>query len=215
MPFIQRYYKVISVRDRVAIYVSAGFCLLLAMLLMCLPLQWVTAILIAGAIHEFFHIAAIYLLNGQVYRLSISLRGAVLETEQMHPSKELLCALAGPIGSALLLLLVRWFPRLAICGALHCIFNLLPLFPLDGGRVLRSVIYLLVHPQKNETVWRFSQILLRMILASVLVVAAVKLGWFALLLGIVLLKAVRREKLLANGPFWRYNKGSIGKGVQL
>ena len=49
---------------------------------------------------------------------------------------ELVCVLAGPAASLLLLLLVRPFPRLALCGFVQGVYNLLPLGRLDGARAV-------------------------------------------------------------------------------
>lgn len=184
----------------VRIQISAGAFLLPAVLLLFLPIQWVFAMLLAAMVHEFCHIAAISLTDSRIFRVSIGMRGSQIETGPMHPSRELICALAGPLGSAALLLTARWFPRLAICGAVHCLYNCLPLFPLDGGRALQNLLVLLFPPVRGEQIWRCSQIAVRILLAGAIVFLAVKFGWIILLFGVVLLNP-RREKLLANRPF--------------
>ncbi len=122
---------------------SAGLCLLIALMLLQLPIQWVAAVMAAAAVHEICHGLAVVLCGGNVRRISLGTRGARMDVDILSPGKELLCALAGPVGSLLLLLVSKWFPRLAICGAFHGIYNLLPVYPLDGGRALRCAAVLL------------------------------------------------------------------------
>ena len=65
--------------------------------------------------------------------------GAVLDTVSMDSWRVLLCALAGPAGSFLLLLFARYIPRIAFCGLIQGCFNLMPVAPLDGGRAVRCL----------------------------------------------------------------------------
>ena len=76
----------------------------------------------------------------------------MLETGSMTIREELLCALAGPAGSLSLLLVSEWIPRIALCGMVQGLFNLIPAGNLDGGRVLRCLIALLFgkKPCKQE-----------------------------------------------------------------
>lgn len=54
--------------------------------------------------------------------------------------KEALCALAGPVGSFSVVLLAEYFPEAALFGLVQGLYNLLPVYPLDGGRILRCLL---------------------------------------------------------------------------
>ena len=186
-----------------------------ALLLLALPYQWVCAMILAAAFHECSHLLAVTLLGGEVLSIRIGARGAVIRVGDMLPWKELICALAGPIGSAALLLTAVWFPRLAICGLVHCLYNLLPLFPLDGGMVLRGLIYALISPERADSIWHYSQISIRTALIVLIVWLSLRVGSVVLILAVLLLGSPLEEKSLANRAFWRYNRGTIGKGVDI
>lgn len=119
--------------------ISPSACVLVAMLLLILPLRWIGAVILAAAFHEFAHITAVYLCGSSIQRFYVGNRGAVLHTELLPRWKELICVIAGPVGSLLLLLLLRWMPRVAFCGLVHAAYNLVPIYPLDGGRILQCL----------------------------------------------------------------------------
>lgn len=121
----------------VRICITAGSCFFTALLLLVLPLPWVLAAVFAAGIHEICHIAALYFCGGRVNCITLGGRGAVLETEPMSPGRELICALAGPMGGLILLLFAKWVPRVAVCAGVQSLYNLLPVYPLDGGRAIR------------------------------------------------------------------------------
>lgn len=123
-----------------AIIISPAFYVLLAVYFVLLPLRWVFAWLVASAVHELCHYAALRFCKVDVLSLRIDISGAKIQTETMQPINEAITAVAGPLGGGLLLLLSQYFPRVAICAFVQTVFNLLPIYPWDGGRVCRFLI---------------------------------------------------------------------------
>lgn len=108
-----------------------------ALLLLLLPLRWILAAAFAAAFHELCHYLALRFCGVGILEIRIGAGGTVMETEPMGAKQELLCTMAGPLGSLSLLLWIKFLPLTAICGMIQGLFNLLPLFPLDGGRMAR------------------------------------------------------------------------------
>lgn len=198
-----------------SIQISAGALIFLAILLLMLPLQWVIAVLFAALFHEICHAAAIVLCGGNIDRITVSGKGAVMETVPMSVAKEVICAIAGPLGSFSLILLAKWMPRIAICGAVHGLYNLIPLFPLDGGRVLRGLVYTAFSPTVAQRVFVWSQRIVAFLLIIGCVMLSFRIGLVAVLLLILLFWRRRRQNALAKKGFWRYNRRNTTKGVRL
>lgn len=129
---------------------EGGFWLVLAMMGLLFPFQVTAGILMAAAVHELGHILTIRLTGGKIRRLVLHAAGARLETDPMEPGQELLCALAGPAAGALTVLAWRWFPELALAGLVQTIFNLLPVYPLDGGRAWHAAGMLIGTVLRNK-----------------------------------------------------------------
>lgn len=122
-------------------------CLWWAVLLLLLPLKWLLCAAFAALVHELCHYIVIRLLGGGVVSITLHPGGAVLATTPMEPWRELLCSLAGPAGSLLLVCFSQIAPLIALCALVQLLFNVLPVFPLDGGRVLRCAA-MLIRPEK-------------------------------------------------------------------
>lgn len=171
---------------------EAGAYLLLALMIFLLPLRWIAAALFAGIVHELCHVLAIRLCGGRILAVQIGAGGTVIQTEPMDCLQEMLCALAGPLGGLLLLSLARWLPRVAICAGLQSVYNLLPLYPLDGGRALRCGALLLLPPNTAE---RFFCLVQAGCLCAILVLGIygaffLRLGLVPMLIAVLLLRKI-------------------------
>ena len=123
--------------------------LLWAFLLLVLPLSWLLSAACAALIHEFGHLAAVLTFGEQIRKIRICPGGCVIETGEMAEPKQILCILAGPMASLSLLFFRRKFPLIALLGLFQGMYNLLPVLPMDGGRVAQILLYR-IFPKKAD-----------------------------------------------------------------
>ncbi len=134
----------------------------------------ITALLFFASIiaHELSHSLVARTGGTKVRKVTLFVFGGVAEMEEepASPGKEFAVAIAGPVASIVIaavfftayLLLgfaglpdIVWAPfqYLAVINLAVAVFNLLPGFPLDGGRVLRSALWALTNDQLKATLW--------------------------------------------------------------
>ena len=120
--------------------VEGGVWIVLGLAVLLLPLRVLLGIFLAAAVHELGHLAAMYFLGVPILGINLHPGGARIEAGPMEPGEEIICALAGPVAGALVIFAWKWFPELAVAGLVQTVFNLIPIYPLDGGRVVRLVL---------------------------------------------------------------------------
>ena len=116
---------------------SFSACIWGCLLLLLAPFDLVFSFYAAAVIHEFCHILALRFFHIPIYSITLGIGGAVIRTAPLHPKQEFLCAAAGPAGSFLCVLFFRTFPLVGVFCLIQGIYNLLPIYPMDGGRMLR------------------------------------------------------------------------------
>lgn len=188
--------------DRPRVEASPGFLLLLGVLFWLDEgvglLLWG---LLACAVHELGHMAAAWRFGGRVERLSLTAVGAELSFSYRVPltyGRESVVALAGPGANLLLGGFFFWqghyLPAVLSLGL--GAFNLLPILPLDGGRVAYALLADRLDPDWADRLLTVSAGCLVGGLAGVGVIAAVHYANVTLLLTALwlLAGALRRPK---------------------
>lgn len=126
---------------RVRISCSKGFLLLLAALFYLDGQGIALWSLLACVMHELGHLAAIMVLGGRARVLRLTAVGAELTLDPDRPltyAGEVAAALAGPAVNLLTAWLSARSGRYLFAGLNLCfgLWNLAPVYPLDGGRAL-------------------------------------------------------------------------------
>lgn len=119
--------------------------------------------------HEFWHGWVARRLGVQVKSITLFVFGGVAEMEEPEsPQGEFWIAIAGPLASLFLALafyslhqmalnmrlgegVTSVFMYLALINVILAIFNLIPAFPMDGGRILRAVLWKVKKDQRWAT----------------------------------------------------------------
>ena len=149
-------------KRRCTVAVSPAFLALLLVFAAADRQRLLVHILLAAAVHEAGHAAAVHLAGGEIALFRITLFGAemrIRRSERLSYGREILSVLAGP-GVNLLCALVLgrvagtldWEAGYAASGihAALALFNLLPVRPLDGGRIFYLLLCWRVEPVTAE-----------------------------------------------------------------
>lgn len=119
-------------------------------------------------IHELGHATAASLLGARLLSIQMLPFGgvAVIEDQgKLNAWKEIIIALAGPLQNGIMIIILLWLRNVSglehdyvnyiIQGnAVIALFNLLPILPLDGGKILQSLISLFFSYHRT-LVWTF------------------------------------------------------------
>ena len=161
----------------ITVYFLAVLCILF------IPLFWLFPLVIASVFHELCHILVLLLLKGKITAIRIQADGCRIDTDQIKESRQFLSILAGPLGSLSLILIGGIAPRVAVFGLIQGLYNLIPVLPMDGGRLLRLVLYR-SDPQRADSIqgWVAISICIFVDLLAIAFSVAVSGGWILLII---------------------------------
>ena len=156
--------------------------------------------LLGMLVHELGHLLFLRLCGVSVCGIRVGVCGAVIETGWMTYGKEIVCAAAGPavniLAGAAVLGAAAEFGLVNLALA---IVNLLPLYPMDGGRILRAILLLRCSQERAERIvhWVTVGTCLVLMFLSCWATAVLQAGIWPIFAALVLLwRAGGKEKQL-------------------
>lgn len=154
------------------IEISPAYCAMICMIAWA-DISIAICFFIAVVVHEMGHLAAAFLCKVGVESIRFRICGAVIQAKSMNYRQEIIVASAGP---AVSLLTAYLFHKVNatyfIISALLAATNLLPIYPLDGGRILKSALMMRISPTLVQLIMKVVSFLV----CSALMLAAC---WYA------------------------------------
>lgn len=156
-------------------------------------------------LHEMGHVAVAQHFGIGTRSITLHLLGglASIEKEPEDPVEEICIALAGPAVNIVLLFASMPFLYMQVPGSFEFafinlimgVFNLVPAYPMDGGRVLRALLSIKLGRLKATEI----SLIIASIFASIFVIIGIYQGWIGLaLVGGFLLFITYAQKKQAN-----------------
>ncbi len=144
--------------------------------------------------HEFAHIIIAILLNVDIVQISFMPVGVNAKySGNVSLFKELIISIAGPIASLIFAFLYsnKFYFMVNMC---ILIFNIIPIYPLDGGRILKIILIFLFGYKKGKSISLFiTNVLVFVLFLSSLFLAAYYKSFFLLFATIYILRISRKE----------------------
>ena len=136
-----------------------------------------------ATLHEYGHFAMAKILGYRVDGVVYSLYGVGLKTNNVYKVKDdILVSLAGPVVNVICIIIsicLWWvFPttyyftyEFVISNIVIMIFNLIPIYPLDGGRILLAVLSKKYKPKKILKISSIFCVILGMVFIGLFIVS--------------------------------------------
>ena len=147
--------------DRKRLFLSLTMVYLVICLYYRQALSLLPAILLPIAAHELSHVLALCLLGQRISGVRMEAQGlCIVYSGTCAASGHILAALAGPMGGTVYALFgfssISWLKQSARLSLLLTAFNLLPILPLDGGRVFSRLCILCLGEARGTVFFRLT-----------------------------------------------------------
>lgn len=150
--------------------------------------------------HELSHMIMALILNVDIKEIMLLPFGATAKYDgKLNPIKELLISIAGPMASLLFANLYNNYTYFVI-NLLIFIFNMIPIYPLDGGRIVKIFLTFFLGEKKTQKIINVLNIFLVYILSILAIILFIKYRNFSLFLVVLYIIRILKEE---------YEKGRI------
>lgn len=120
----------------------------------------ILAFLLILLAHETGHILACYLFKQKIKTLNLTIVGGMIDVqiENLSVVKKIIIYFAGVLVNIIFLFCVKRIENIYYQKIIYnynlllIIFNLLPIFPLDGFRIIETIISLIFNPYKEQKI---------------------------------------------------------------
>lgn len=169
---------------------------------LCIYFGWYNDIfyyIVVLYLHEYGHYLMLRKLGYEAEQIIFSVYGSRLESHSHYqPKDEILIALAGPMINVIFIVctVALWWvvpsiylftETFVFCNLVVLVFNLLPIYPLDGGRVVLAISSLKIKRKKLEKISSRVCLVLGVIVLILFIVSLfIKINYNLLFIGIFL-----------------------------
>ena len=202
-----------------SIIINLKIFIFIAIFLITRQIKIYALLMLFGFIHEMGHLVTGIFLGLKVDNIKIAPYGFSITFEKQEQTKKLcfkksIIALAGPLTNLLIIGIIYLYSNIKninggnlenviYANILLFIFNMLPIYPLDGGRIIKEIIRIYIGEKESDLYIQkisYATIILLTMLTSVVILIYKNIALLIVIvyLWVIVIKENKYQKMLTN-----------------